>query len=230
MSRTPEPRRAMPYAPHWLMPTPCPQPRPLIVKTGSPAADCAGAGTAAPAQTVAARKATMGVRCLTASAVEAPTVAHRRRGVPNVLQGNPHDRAAEAAFPVAHGGRNAMRGRRAMAPVNDILPPRYRNASLVGRGGMGEIYRATDDALGREVAVKVLSDAYAWDDDVRERFKREARAAARVSADRNVVDIYDVGEWNGRPYIVMEYVDGGSVADRLRDGAPPLADSMRWLE
>ena len=140
------------------------------------------------------------------------------------------DPAADAAFPTACPGHNRLRGRRVMAPLTDILPPRYRDASLVGRGGMGEIYRATDEALGREVAVKVLSEAYAWDDDVRERFTREARAAARVSSDRNVVDVYDVGEWNDRPYIVMEYVDGGSVADRLKEGAPPLSESMRWLE
>ncbi len=116
-----------------------------------------------------------------------------------------------------------------MAADADMLPPRYRGSRLIGRGGMGEIYRATDEALGRDVAVKVLSAAYAQDGDVRERFKREALAAARLSGEQNAVTIFDVGEHRGRPFIVMEYVPGGSLADRLRAGRPPLADALGWL-
>lgn len=96
---------------------------------------------------------------------------------------------------------------------------------------MGDIYRTTDSMLGREVAVKVLSDRYAQEDAVRERFTREARAAARLSGERNTVMIYDVGDHNGRPYIVMEYLGGGSLDDVLRaEGAQPPRRVFSWLE
>ena len=99
------------------------------------------------------------------------------------------------------------------API-DILPPRYRDARPIGRGGMGEIFRATDQELGREVAVKVLAERYAQDEPLRARFKREALAAARLSGDPNIVTIFDVGEHDGRPMIVMEYLSGGSLEER----------------
>jgi eukaryotic-like serine/threonine-protein kinase len=96
---------------------------------------------------------------------------------------------------------------------------------------MGDIYRATDSMLGREVAVKVLADRYAQEDAVRERFTREARAAARLSGEHNTVMIYDVGDHNGRPYIVMEYLGGGSLDDVLRtEGAQPPRRVFSWLE
>src|ERR687883_1638970 len=98
-----------------------------------------------------------------------------------------------------------------MAVSTDILPPRYRGAKRIGHGGMGEIYRATDDALGRAVAVKVLAERYAEDEAVRQRFMREALAAARLSGEPNIVTIFDVGEWHERPFIVMEYLSGGSL-------------------
>jgi eukaryotic-like serine/threonine-protein kinase len=118
-----------------------------------------------------------------------------------------------------------------LAVDTDIFPPRYRGAQLIARGGMGEIYRATDSTLGRAVAIKVLAERYAQDDAVRERFTREALAAARLSGQRNTVTIYDVGEHGGRPYIVMEYLGGGSLEDVLRDGgAQPPERAFRWLE
>jgi serine/threonine protein kinase len=118
-----------------------------------------------------------------------------------------------------------------MAVDTDIFPPRYRGAQLIGRGGMGEIYRATDSALGRAVAIKILAERYAEDDAVRSRFTREALAAARLSGQRNTVTIYDVGEHTGRPYIVMEYLGGGSLEDVLRDeGAEPPERAFTWLE
>jgi eukaryotic-like serine/threonine-protein kinase len=95
---------------------------------------------------------------------------------------------------------------------------------------MGDIYRATDTALGRTVAAKVLSDRYANDGNVLERFEREAKTAARLSGAPNVVTIYDVGAWNGRPYLVMQYFPGGSVADRLPGGRVPPGVALRWLE
>src|SRR5205085_2294260 len=113
----------------------------------------------------------------------------------------------------------------------ELLPERYRGPQPVGRGGMGEIYRATDAALGRAVAIKMLATRYAEDDDVRGRFMREALAAARLSGDPHIVTIYDVGEHHERPYIVMEYMAGGSLEDRIRGGKTgPPRQSLEWLE
>ena len=80
-----------------------------------------------------------------------------------------------------------------------LLPERYANAHQIGRGGMGEIFRATDTALGRPVAIKVLDERYAQDLSVRQRFTREALAVARLSGNPNIVTIYDVGEQGERP-------------------------------
>jgi eukaryotic-like serine/threonine-protein kinase len=115
--------------------------------------------------------------------------------------------------------------------TTDILPPRYRDAERIGQGGMGDIYRATDSVLGRDVAVKILADRYAQDKPVRERFTREALAAARLSGEPNIVTIFDVGEHNGRPYIVMEHLGGGSLDDVIRSGgAQPPQRVFTWLE
>jgi len=95
---------------------------------------------------------------------------------------------------------------------------------------MGEIYRATDEVLGRTVAVKVLAEGYAEDPGVRERFTREALAAARLSGRPNVVTIFDVGELSGRPFIVMEYLGGGSLDDRVRAGRIRTRQALEWLE
>ena len=118
-----------------------------------------------------------------------------------------------------------------MAVGTELLPERYREPRLIGRGGMGEIYRATDAMLGRAVAVKLLAERYAWDGDVRERFTREALAAARLSGNANIVTIFDVGEWRDRPYIVMEYLPGGSLAERLAaEGPPGPRQALEWLQ
>jgi serine/threonine protein kinase len=96
---------------------------------------------------------------------------------------------------------------------------------------MGDIYRATDSLLSRAVAIKVLADRYAQDEAVRRRFTREALAAARLSGEPNTVTIFDVGEHNERPYIVMEYLSGGSLDDVLHDhGALPPQQVFTWLE
>jgi serine/threonine-protein kinase len=118
-----------------------------------------------------------------------------------------------------------------MAVTTEILPPRYRGPERIGRGGMGDIYRATDTTLGRDVAIKILADRYAADASVRERFTREALAAARFSSEPNMVTIFDVGEHAGRPYIVMEYLSGGSLDTVLRrDGPPSPERAFTWLE
>ena len=95
---------------------------------------------------------------------------------------------------------------------------------------MGEVYRAEDADLARVVAVKLLSGRFADNDAIRGRFTREALAVARLSHAPSTVTIFDVGEHGGRPYIVMEYLPGGSLADRLeREGAQPVGRSLDWL-
>ena len=117
-----------------------------------------------------------------------------------------------------------------MAVRTALLPDRYRDPRLIAIGGMGEVYRATDGVLGREVAVKVMDDRHASDENVRERFMREARAAARLSSEPGIVMIYDVGEYDARPFIVMEYLPGGTLQDVLdREGAQPPGQVLRWL-
>jgi eukaryotic-like serine/threonine-protein kinase len=99
--------------------------------------------------------------------------------------------------------------------VELLADGRYRVERTLGRGGMATVYLAADSELGRSVAVKVLADNLAGDNTFRERFLREARLAAGLSHP-NVVNVFDVGETDGRPFIVMEYVEGETVADELR--------------
>jgi eukaryotic-like serine/threonine-protein kinase len=110
------------------------------------------------------------------------------------------------------------------------LPPRYRGVRPVGRGGMADIYRATDTELDRDVAVKVLAEHLAEDEDVRARFLHEALAAARLSGDPHTVSVYDVGECEGRPFLVMSYLRGGSLADRLGGGRIPQTQALVWID
>jgi eukaryotic-like serine/threonine-protein kinase len=114
--------------------------------------------------------------------------------------------------------------------TGQLLPARYLRPRLIGRGGMGDIYRATDTTLGRAVAVKVLAAHQAEDEEVRGRFLREALAATRLSGQPHTVTIYDVGEWEGRPFIVMEHLAGGSLAEQLAHGRPAPAQALEWLD
>jgi tetratricopeptide (TPR) repeat protein len=117
-----------------------------------------------------------------------------------------------------------------MTDENGILPPRYSDPRRIGHGGMGDIYLARDSLLDRQVAIKVLAERQAQDASTRERFTREALAAARLSSEPGTVTIFDVGEWNGRPFIVMEYLSGGSLEGRLQGDRPPIARALTWLE
>jgi len=94
---------------------------------------------------------------------------------------------------------------------------RYRVEQHLGTGAMGTVVLARDTLLDRAVAVKLLADHLAADDTFRQRFLREARLAARL-CHPNIVQVFDAGE-NGRPFLVMEYVDGETVADRLARGS-----------
>jgi eukaryotic-like serine/threonine-protein kinase len=117
-----------------------------------------------------------------------------------------------------------------VAVTTGVLPERYAKPSLIGHGGMGEIYLAEDRELGRKVAVKVLAERFARNEALRRRFTREALAAARLSSEPHVVTIYDVGESQGRPFIVMEYLEGGTLGERARHRAIHPDQALDWLD
>jgi len=96
-----------------------------------------------------------------------------------------------------------------------LIAGRYRIIALLGKGGMGEVYRADDLTLGQAVALKFLPDAAAHDEALLERFRNEVRIARRVSHP-NVCRVYDVGEVDGQTFFTMEYVDGEDLASLLR--------------
>ena len=102
-----------------------------------------------------------------------------------------------------------------------LVGERYRLVRMVGSGGMGTVWEAEDEILGRPVAVKVLSESLGAEEHAVRRFEREARAAARLSGP-HVAAVYDFGRSEGRPYIVMELVRGETLADRLAREGPLL--------
>jgi serine/threonine protein kinase len=96
-----------------------------------------------------------------------------------------------------------------------LVASRYRIIALLGKGGMGEVYRADDLTLGQAVAMKFLPDEAGRDEGLLERFRNEVRMARRVSHP-NVCRVYDVGEVDGQTFFTMEYVDGEDLASLLR--------------
>jgi serine/threonine protein kinase len=96
----------------------------------------------------------------------------------------------------------------------------YELTALIGAGGMGEVYRAHDTRLGRDVAIKVLPAEYATDTDRLHRFEQEARAASALNHP-NILVVYDVGAHDGAPFLVTELLEGESLRERLTRG--PLA-------
>ena len=103
----------------------------------------------------------------------------------------------------------------------------YKILSLLGAGGMGEVYKAKDDRIGREVAIKVLPPAFSADADRLCRFEQEARAAGRINHP-NILALYDVGTHEGSPYIVSELLGGETLRDRLRGKALPLRKAIEF--
>src|SRR5436309_6940858 len=97
---------------------------------------------------------------------------------------------------------------------DSVIAGRYRLDEVLGRGGMSEVWRAEDLELGRNVAIKLLAP-----DADTARFEREARAVASL-AHPNITQVYDYGSSEGRPYMVLEYVPGGTLEERLKDGKP----------
>src|SRR5438876_845592 len=98
--------------------------------------------------------------------------------------------------------------------INTLFDGRYRILRKLGTGGMANVYLAEDEVLGRRVAIKILNDRHAGDDQFVERFRREAKNAASLSHP-NIVSIYDRGEAEGTYYIAMEYLDGRSLKELI---------------
>ncbi len=101
----------------------------------------------------------------------------------------------------------------------------YEILSLIGKGGMGEVYRALDPRLDREVAVKVLSESQLQEEQSFLRFEQEAKTLASLSHP-NILTIHDIVTEQGSMFIVMEFLKGESLRDRLKQGAIPWKESL----
>src|SRR5687767_8148470 len=103
----------------------------------------------------------------------------------------------------------------------------YEIVSAIGAGGMGEVYKARDTRLDRTVAIKVLPPHVLDDPGLRTRFEREARAAASLDHP-NICALYDIGHDAGVEYLVLQYLDGETLAARLGRGPLPIAEALRY--
>jgi serine/threonine protein kinase len=103
----------------------------------------------------------------------------------------------------------------------------YEILSALGAGGMGEVYRAKDTRLDRVVAIKVLPEHHSSSPQIRERFEREARAISSLSHP-HICALYDIGNHDGTDYLVMEYLEGETLASRLKKGPLPPDQALRY--
>src|SRR3954470_18847307 len=112
-----------------------------------------------------------------------------------------------------------------MALVTGTRFGAYEILSPLGAGGMGEVYRARDSRLGREAALKVLSDELACNPQHLQRFEQEARSASALNHP-NIVTIYELGVVDGTHYIAMELVSGSTLRELLADGPMPFRKAI----
>jgi serine/threonine protein kinase len=105
----------------------------------------------------------------------------------------------------------------------------YEIVSAIGAGGMGEVYRARDPRLKREVAIKVLPASLSSDPKRLHRFEQEAKAAGALNHP-NILAVYDAGQQDGSPYIVSELLDGATLRERLRSGPLPIRKAVDYGE
>src|SRR5580700_7717024 len=103
----------------------------------------------------------------------------------------------------------------------------YEITAPIGAGGMGEVFRARDTRLDRTVAIKILNQGIADTPEVRQRFDREARAVSSLNHP-HVCALYDVGHHDGIDYLVMEYIEGETLAARIEKGPLPTAELLRY--
>ena len=111
-----------------------------------------------------------------------------------------------------------------LAPGTRLGP--YEITAPAGAGGMGEVYRARDTRLGRTVALKILPGAIADDPHARERLAREARAISSLAHPR-ICTLFDIGHHEGIDYLVMEYLEGETLSERLARGPLPIAEAVQ---
>ncbi len=112
----------------------------------------------------------------------------------------------------------------ALAPGVRLGP--YAIVSALGAGGMGEVWRARDTKLGREVAIKTLPEAFAADPDRRARFEREAKLLASLNHP-NIGTIHGLEDADGTTVLILELVEGDTLAKRIQRGAIPVADALK---
>ena len=110
-----------------------------------------------------------------------------------------------------------------LTPGSRVGP--YEVRSILGAGGMGEVYRASDTTLGRDIALKILPEAFARDPDRLARFEREARTLAALNHP-NIAQIYGFERTNDISALVLELVDGPTLAERIATGSVPLDEAL----
>jgi eukaryotic-like serine/threonine-protein kinase len=113
----------------------------------------------------------------------------------------------------------------ALIPGTKLGP--YEIQSALGAGGMGEVYRARDTRLDRDVAIKILPAHLSDNATLRQRFEREAKTISGLSHP-HICTLYDVGQQDGVDFIVMEYIEGESLAERLGKGPLPIAEVLEY--
>jgi len=147
--------------------------------------------------------------------IESPTIVHTSTNTPHPT--------------LSHHDSDAPRSPVAEIDLIGSLVAGYEILSELGRGGMGVVYKARQSELGRTVALKmVLAGAYAGSTE-RERFHTEAEAIAAVTHP-NIVQVYEVGNHQGLPFIALEYVDGGTLSDKIAAGLPSGRETARLVE
>ncbi len=142
------------------------------------------------------------------------------------------ERRRVRAHEISISGPDSTLARRNVGVVSTLLGTllndRYRLEARIGTGGMSTVYRALDETLERQVAIKLMNREIASDSDQLERFRREARAVAQLSHP-HIVGVIDAGEDHGRPYIVFEYVEGETLKERIRRlGQLPIGEAVAY--
>ncbi|HEX6465191.1 MAG TPA: serine/threonine-protein kinase, partial [Vicinamibacterales bacterium] len=112
-----------------------------------------------------------------------------------------------------------------MLPSSGTRLGSYEILSLIGSGGMGEVYRARDTKLGREVALKILPESFTHDPERLARFRREAHVLAALNHP-HIGAIYGLDEANGQQFLVLELIDGQTLADQIAKGPLPVDDAL----
>ena len=129
-------------------------------------------------------------------------------------------------FAMGDGRAGGIKGRNVTLTSGERLGP-YEIQSPIGAGGMGEVYRARDTRLDRTVAIKLLPAAFADRPERRQRFQVEARAISSLQHP-HICTLFDIGEEDGQLFLVLEYLEGETLEDRLTHGALPANDVLRY--